>query len=78
MEDVLRVAVEEAVRLGAEYAEARLQEVESYGFALRNGCLEPPTFRGDRGVYVRVSVDGCLGFASTNSLSGRSILKLAK
>lgn len=78
MEDVLREAVELAVSLGAEYAEARLQEVEAYGFALRNGVQEPPTFRGDRGVYVRVSVDGCLGFASTNSLGRGSIVKLAE
>ena len=67
-EDLAREAVNQALRLGANYAEARVQRDLGHTFTLKNGSAEPVNVTRKLGVGIRVIVDGALGFASTNSL----------
>jgi len=67
-EEFARVAVDHALRLGAQYAEARVQRDLGHTYTLKNGAAEPVSVTRKLGVGIRVIVDGALGFASTNSL----------
>ncbi len=67
-EDLAHEAVSQALRLGANYAEARVQRDLGHTFTLKNGAAEPVNVTRKLGVGIRVIVDGALGFASTNSL----------
>jgi len=80
MEDLLKLAIREADRLGAEYAEARYQRDVSETVILKNGVPEISARSVDEGICIRVLVDGGLGFASTcelNSSAARSIARSA-
>jgi TldD protein len=67
-EDLARLAVDQAVRAGAEYAEARIQSALGHTYTLKNASPEPVTIATSLGVGVRVVVGGAMGFASTNTL----------
>ncbi len=73
MEDLVEFAVDCARSMGAEYAEARMQRDFRESIILKNGVLETSAFEEERGLSVRVLVDGSLGFASTNTLRKRDI-----
>jgi TldD protein len=70
---IAEFSIKLAQKLGASYAEARLENSWGEGFALRNGNPEPAGFSEDSGVGIRVLADGALGFASTNKLDKKSI-----
>jgi TldD protein len=65
--DLVDLAVDYARKKGASYAEARHEEQEQENFILKNGVLDALYVGQDRGIGVRVLVDGALGFAATNS-----------
>jgi TldD protein len=65
-----------AQKLGASYAEARLENSWAEGYALKNGMPEPAGFSEDCGIGIRVLANGALGFASTNKLDKKSISAL--
>src|SRR3989442_1060052 len=65
--DLVDFAVDYARKKGASYAEARHEEQEQENFILKNGVLDALYVGHDRGIGVRVLVDGALGFAATNS-----------
>jgi TldD protein len=67
-----------AQKLGAEYAEARLENSWGDGYALRNGIPEPSGFSEDTGIGIRVLANGGLGFVSTNKMDKKSITELVK
>lgn len=73
MEDLVEFIVDSAGRMGAEYAEARLQADLHESLFLKNGIVEAFAFEEIRGVGIRVLVGGSLGFASTNSLRKRDV-----
>ena len=73
MEEEACLAVEQALKFGAQYAEARVQRDVAHTFTLNNGRAEPITTSRKRGIGVRVLVDGSMGFASTNSLESSQI-----
>jgi TldD protein len=73
MEDKARLAVEQALRSGADYAEARVQRDVGHTLTLKNGTAEPVTSTRKLGIGIRVIVDGSMGFASTNSLESSQI-----
>jgi TldD protein len=77
-EQLIRLAVESAVSGGADYAEGRIQHDVEHEYTLKNGSPEPVTIATRLGVGVRVLVDGCMGFASTNKLEKDSIIYAAK
>jgi TldD protein len=73
MEDETRLAVEEALKSGADYAEARAQRDVGHTLTLNNGMAEPVTITRRLGIGIRVIVHGSMGFASTNSLESSQI-----
>ncbi|MCD6312280.1 MAG: hypothetical protein J7L79_00520, partial [Thaumarchaeota archaeon] len=78
VEDLLRFAVDESLKLGAEYAEARYQKDLSETIILKNGVPEISARSIEEGICVRILVEGALGFASTSSLSRSSLGKITK
>ena len=76
--DVLEFAVEKALELGASYAEARFEEKSGTSLAMKNGNPEGLQVLADRGIGVRVLVDGGMGFASTNVLTRESVGEAVK
>ena len=73
MEDLTEYAMNYAVGLGAEYAEARFQSDVQERIILKNGVIEAAVLEERRGISVRVLVDGALGFASTDKLSRKDM-----
>jgi len=78
MEDKTRLAVEQALKHGADYAEARAQRDFGHTLTLNNGIPEPVTVTRRLGIGIRVIVDGSMGFASTNSLESSQIRTAAE
>ncbi len=68
-------AVEQALKNGASYAEARLEVVESRSLLMKNGVLEVSGFSRMRGVGIRALVDGSMGFSSADGTDKGSILE---
>ncbi|HEX9496774.1 MAG TPA: TldD/PmbA family protein [Candidatus Limnocylindria bacterium] len=62
----LAVAVEQAASAGASYADARFVERESETVTVKDGQVEGVDRDADRGVGVRVVVDGSWGFAASD------------
>jgi len=63
--DVVKEAVEAALREGAEYADARLVAQESESITVRNQEMEGVDRSFSQGVGIRVLVGGYWGFAAT-------------
>jgi len=78
LEDETRLAVEHALKSGANYAEARAQRDVGHTLTLNNGVPEPVTATRRLGIGIRVIVDGSMGFASTNSLESSQIRNSAE
>jgi TldD protein len=73
LESLVEFAIDSAGDMGVEYAEARLQMDFRESIIMKNGILEASAFEEQRGLGVRVLVDGSLGFASTNVLRRRNV-----
>jgi len=67
--DLALRAVDDALDMGAEYAEARMEGFVSNGLFLKNGNPEIAGFGTYSGMCVRVLMHGGMGFASTDILS---------
>lgn len=85
MHELIEFAVEKAQELGASYAEARFEEKNGTEIVMKNGSPEGLGILADRGIGIRVLVNGGMGFASTNVLTKESVgdavkkaVKLAK
>ncbi|MBA3064775.1 hypothetical protein FP803_05035 [Candidatus Woesearchaeota archaeon] len=66
--DLADFAVKYALKLGADYSEARLEETASNSFILKNGIAEASGFGKINGLGMRIIKNKTLGFASTNHL----------
>src|SRR2546426_7030922 len=64
--DLANFALDYAMKKGVSYAEAGYDHQEQENFILKNGVLDALYVGQDRGVGVRVLVNGALGFAATN------------
>ncbi len=73
MEDLVRYTIECASEKGVEYAEARLHVDSASAFTLTDGVPNPVQLSRERGMGVRILVDGAMGFATTNDLSKSSL-----
>ena len=73
LEELTEFAVNYAESLGAEYAEARFQRDIQESIILKNGIPEAVIIEENRGISIRVLVNGSLGFASTNNLRKRDV-----
>lgn len=71
--DLVDFAVDRAQSKGATYAEARYEKQDPESFILKNGVLDALYVGHDRGVGVRVLVNGALGFAATNEMTKAGI-----
>ena len=67
--DFAEFAVNKARDMKVEFAEARMEKIESNEFLLKNGNMEVSEFGRFYGFNIRVLKNGCLGFASTNIMS---------
>ena len=76
--ELLEFAIEKALELGASYAEARFEEKNGTSLAMKNGSPEGLEILADKGIGVRVLVDGGMGFASTNVLTKESVSEAVK
>ncbi|MGQ9479497.1 MAG: TldD/PmbA family protein, partial [Thermoproteota archaeon] len=64
-----------AVSVGASYAEARFHNDSEKGISFKNGEIEALEASYEMGLGIRVLVNGCLGFASTNVVKPESIAR---
>ncbi|MEM1619227.1 MAG: TldD/PmbA family protein [Fervidicoccaceae archaeon] len=78
MEDLAELAVERALELGADYAEARVHSIVGTGLHARNESLVGVEARRFLGLAVRVIVDGALSFTSTSRLTREEARRAAE
>ncbi len=64
MDRLAQEAVEEALRAGAQYADARIVRLSQEQLGVRNGQLTQADAPDDFGIGIRVLKDGCWGFAA--------------
>ncbi|OGM02903.1 hypothetical protein A3K72_03615 [Candidatus Woesearchaeota archaeon RBG_13_36_6] len=76
--DLAEFAVKYASKLGASYAEARLEQTKTNGFMLKNGIPEMAGFERISGIGLRIIVNKGLGFASTNKLEKSELKQLVR
>ena len=76
--DLVNRAIEEALKLGAEYADIRFEEVVSTQILVRRGYVESSGVNFVRGLGTRVLVNGSWGFSSTNEITRESVLEAIK
>ena len=67
LKDILSKPVDEATKLGAEYAEARAESLFKTMLTLKEGRVEAAKQGVENGVALRVLVNGAWGFASIGS-----------
>lgn len=77
-EDLLKQAVDYALSLGAQYAEARYQKDSLESVILKNGVPEVSASSTNKGLAVRVLVGNSLGFASTSKLDRATVRKIVE
>ena len=74
--EILEYAIDKALGLGASYAEARFEEKRGTSLSMKNGSPEGLELKMEKGVGIRVLVNGGMGFASTNELTKESIAEV--
>jgi TldD protein len=67
--EMAQVAVEEAIRLGATFADVRYEVHQHEDLVVRNGRVHQAGVRSDRGLGVRALVNGAWGFAAVGQPS---------
>jgi len=75
LRDLLEEVVEEGLKAGASFCEARFFEERGNSISIENGVARSLGFGIVRGVGIRVIFDGRWGFASTNIPTQRSVKK---
>jgi len=68
-EDLALLATEQARKLGADYADARLETHYNESITIANGKVQRAVINQKRGIGVRTLVKGAWGFQSTTNLS---------
>jgi len=64
--DLAEYAVNYALKLGVKYVEARLQNDIKHTYILKNGNPEAIGISREKGISIRVLINGGLGFSSVN------------
>lgn len=77
-EDLLKEAIDYALSLGAQYAEARYQKDSLESIMLKNGIPEVSASSSNKGLAIRVLLGNSLGFASTSKLNKAYVRKIVK
>lgn len=76
--DLALFAIDYARKIGASYADARLESTAVNGFVLKNGVPQVAGFDRVQGIGVRIVMNSTLGFASTNNISRESIKSIVE
>ncbi|HEV8289645.1 MAG TPA: TldD/PmbA family protein [Candidatus Norongarragalinales archaeon] len=71
--DLAHYAINTAQKMGAKYAEARLEHAWGQDVLLKDGVPEAAGFEEQSGIGVRFIINGTLGFATTNILKRDAI-----
>ncbi len=74
MDDVAEAAVDNCTKLGAEFADVRLESVSGVSVVVMDGKTKTVTSRIESGCGVRAFSKGGWGFAVCNSLDRRDVL----
>lgn len=77
-EELTNFCVDKAQSLGAEYAEARMEQTFSNGIILKNGQPQISGFEHNKGIGLRLLVNGRMAFLATNKIDKSSILMQIK
>jgi len=77
-EDLARIALRTAQKLGASYVDARYVNIESENLHVKKGVAEEIRNRNLAGIGVRAIAKGAWGFAGTTVLKRASIVDIAK
>ena len=72
------LALEEAKRRGASYADIRIGEISDEVLTIKNGAPEEVKFLQTKGFGVRVIADGAWGFASSVDINREEILRVVE
>ena len=78
MNDLIDLALDEAQRAGAEYADIRLVERESESLTVKNGALEAADSDRTAGFGVRILLDGVWGFSSSGRLERAEVERVTR
>ena len=78
MDELARLALDEAITAGAGYADVRAVREETESVAVQDQRLDGVERRSTRGIGVRVLVDGSWGFAATARLTRPAVLNAAR
>jgi len=76
VKELAQLSMREARRLGADYAEARVQSSIGSGFMLKNGEPQPSMMGDSFGIGIRVLCDGALAFSATNIMERTAVRSL--
>jgi TldD protein len=74
--DLASFSVREARKLGASYAEARMQGSVGSGFLLKTGEPQPSMLGDSFGMGIRVICGGALAFGATNTMERAAVRSL--
>jgi TldD protein len=77
-QDLARLALDEASRRGASYADVRIVSIENEVLNVRNGSPEQVELQALRGFGVRVIVNGSWGFAASVDLNSEEVVNVVK
>jgi TldD protein len=73
-----QIAVHEAIRLGATFADARYEINQHEDLLVRNAALRQATVRTERGLGLRVLVNGAWGFAAASQPTRHDAVVIAR
>ncbi|MBI1870656.1 MAG: TldD/PmbA family protein [Chlamydiae bacterium] len=77
LESLAQNALDEAISLGASYADVRLIESTSRNLATKNGVPTSLDIEESQGLGIRLLYHGAWGFAATHDLSNENVLRTA-
>jgi len=78
LEELASKAIERASKIGAQYADIRIEKSEGEGFLLENGKVEHIASGIDGGAGIRALVQGSWGFYATSKLTEENVMKAAE
>ncbi|MCD6368738.1 MAG: TldD/PmbA family protein [Thermoproteales archaeon] len=78
MKDLLHRIIEEAVKLGADYVDARYEKTFSTTVRISNERIERVSTGVDEGIGVRILANGAFSFFSSNVLDLETIIRQVK
>ncbi len=78
MEDIAEAVIEQALSLGAEFADLRIESVSGVNILVMDGKTKTVTARVEKGCGIRSFVGGAWGFAVCNGLDKAELMKAAE